>query len=101
MPGGRFRDSLGWLKSAPTFLGRGQGETLNTKGKLVGMDMDVILDRGSTPLTSRKIRVLLCRALIFLLLQDRSFDVSSMFVRRMLSTKWSVFSIFSRENLTR
>ena len=63
--------------------------------------MDVILDRGSTPLTSRKIRVLLCRALIFLLLQDRSFDVSSMFVRRMPSTKWSVFSIFSRENLTR
>lgn len=45
--------------------------------------MDVILDRGSTPLTSRKIRVLLCRALIFLLLQDRSFDVSSPLVRRM------------------
>ena len=35
-------------------LGRGSDETLNTKGKLVGMDRDAILDRGSTPLTSTK-----------------------------------------------
>ena len=40
------------VKLCADLLGRGQDETLNTKGKLVGMDMDVILDRGSTPLTS-------------------------------------------------
>lgn len=35
-------------------LGRELDEISNTKGKLVGMDRDEILDRGSTPLTSTK-----------------------------------------------
>ena len=35
-------------------LGREPDEILNAKGKLVGMDRDVTLDRGSTPLTSTK-----------------------------------------------
>ena len=35
-------------------LGRESDEILNAKGKLVGMDRDVTLDRGSTPLTSTR-----------------------------------------------
>ena len=53
MPGGGIRDSLGWLESAPTFLGVDSGENLNAKGTHVGMNVDEVLDRGSTPLTSR------------------------------------------------
>lgn len=52
MPGGGIRDSLGWLESAPTFLGVDSGENLNAKEKHVGANVDEVLDRGSTPLTS-------------------------------------------------
>gem|GEM_PF-6549076 len=41
-----------WLEPAPTFLGVGTGEILNTKGTHVGMNGDVVLDRSSTLLTS-------------------------------------------------
>lgn len=54
MPGGGSRDSLGWLESAPTFLGVDSGENLNAKGMHVGAHVDEVLDRGSTPLTSSK-----------------------------------------------
>jgi hypothetical protein len=52
MPGGGTRDTLGWLGLAPTFLGVGPGENLNAKEKHVGANVDEVLDRGSTPLTS-------------------------------------------------
>ena len=48
MPGAR-PDSLGWLGSAPTFLGVETGETKETH---VGMNGDVTLDGSSTLLTS-------------------------------------------------
>ena len=57
MPGGASRDSLGWLGSAPTFLGVETGENLNTKETHVGMNGDVTLDRSSTLLTSSKNQV--------------------------------------------
>ena len=40
------------VKVRADLLGRRSDENLNTKGTLVGTCMDVILDRGSTPLTS-------------------------------------------------
>lgn len=42
------------VKVRADLLGRGLDEISNAKGKLVGMDRDEILDRGSTPLTSTK-----------------------------------------------
>ena len=54
MPGGRVRDSLGWLVFAPTFLGVRASENLNAKEKHVGANADEVLDRGSIPLTSIK-----------------------------------------------
>lgn len=49
---GDFQNLQSWLEPAPTFLGVGTGETLNTKGTHVGMNGDVVLDRSSTLLTS-------------------------------------------------
>ena len=42
------------VKVRADLLGRRSDENLSTKGTLVGTCMDVILDRGSTPLTSIK-----------------------------------------------
>ena len=60
------------VKVRADLLGRRSDENLNTKGTLVGTCMDVILDRGSTPLTSIKKKRLLGSLFFFMLLKDRT-----------------------------